>query len=207
MLNRMVGYWNTVDWPEDIRAINKSWRTYGPENIIVYHFESAVRFIDEFYGARELDAFKACAIPAMQSDLFRVLEIYKNGGFYMDLGIELLRSPLEFMSPEREIILYRRWHGRIVNNIFSAKPYNPILSMIKEKILNNIEARVANDVWHVTGPKVWNDATDTGRLSEGIKIIDHKDIAGKTVIFHQKLHHKSGGRHWSDTQKSYSIFN
>lgn len=116
----MVGYWNTVDWPEDIRVINKSWRTYGPENIIVYHSESAMNFIEEFYGVRELDAFKACAIPAMQSDLFRVLEIYKNGGFYMDLGIELLSQPIQFVAPKADLVLYRRWHGRIANGIFAA---------------------------------------------------------------------------------------
>lgn len=202
----MVGYWSTADWPEDIISINKSWHAFGPEEIVVYDFEGAVEFIERFYGKRELNAFYSCAIPAMQSDFFRVLEILEKGGFYSDMGIELLRFPVEFMSAHRDIILYRRWHGRIVNNIFSAKPNNPTLSAIKERILGNIENRVANDVWQVTGPKVWNEVTATGGLSEGIRVINHKDIAGKTVIFHQNLHHKADGRHWSDVQKIRSIF-
>lgn len=206
ILKRMVGYWHTHDLPQDIRKIRMSWEKFGPDSIVIYDREAALAFIGKHYGDREVAAFEACAIPAMQSDLFRVLEILRNGGFYLDLGIELLGHPMEFLSPGEDLVLYRRWHGRIVNNMFAAAPGNPILREICERILVNIEERVSNNVWKVTGPLVWNTVTETGSLQTGIRVIEHADIAGKSVQFHQDLNHKKEGRHWHDQQSNRSIF-
>ena len=205
-LNRLVGYWNTRDWPDDIREIHASWIAYGPKDIKIYDYCEAASFIKDVYGERELNAFKLCAIPAMQSDFFRTLEILELGGLYMDMGIELLRHPAEFLSPDNNIVLYRRWHGRIVNNLFSAEKGNLLLSKIKDVILSNIERRISNNIWEVTGPKVWNDLTNTGQNTAGIRVICHEDIAGKTHVFRQDLNHKDAGRHWKDVQQKHSIY-
>ncbi|NKX45446.1 glycosyltransferase [Roseicyclus persicicus] len=206
MLTRMIGYWDTRPWPDDIREVNETWHVHGPEDITVYDRAEAIDFISKVYGQREVDAFAACNVPAMQSDLFRLLEIVALGGFYADMSIGLLRRPDEFLSPGADLVLYRRWHGRIVNNLFSAEAGNAVLAEILARVLRNIEARIANDVWHVTGPKVWNEVTDTGRLTEGIRVVEHAAIAGKTVVFNQDLFHKKDGRHWSDVQRSQSIY-
>ncbi len=204
---RMIGYWDKADLPHDIEQIRQSWLRNGPKDITIYNHDTARSFIEEHYGRRELECFDACAIPAMQSDLFRVLEIYEMGGFYLDLSIEVLELPIMFLEPADDLRLYRRWHGRIVNNMFSAPANNEILGKIKDKIMGNIEARLSNDVWSVTGPKVWNDVTDTGSLAEGISVYDHKELAGKIVKFRQDLDHKKGGKHWHHQQEKMNIFN
>lgn len=203
---RMIGYWDKPDLPHDIEMIRQSWLNFGPSNITIYNHTTARAFIAEHYGPRELSCFDACAIPAMQSDLFRVLEIYSQGGFYLDLSIQLLQYPALFLEPKNELRLYRRWHGRIVNNAFSAPAGNSLLEKIKDQIINNIEERKSNDVWSITGPKVWNDVTDTGHLSKGIIVHEHDILGGKIVRFRQDLAHKKDGEHWSDKQKTVDIF-
>lgn len=203
---RMIGYWHSADLPKDIAEILQSWHSHGPEEIAIYDRDSARAFIAEHYGSRELACFDACAITAMQSDLFRVLEVCKRGGFYLDLGIELLARPQMFLEAAPGLRLYRRWHGRIVNNMFAAPPGDPLLVRIRDGILSNIEQRISNDVWQVTGPMVWNNITDTGRLAQGMIVFEHVDLAGKVVRFRQDLAHKKDGNHWHEKQKIMSIF-
>lgn len=202
---RMVGYWHTPDLPEDIAKIREGWIANGPAEIRIYDRDQARTFIQEHYSARELDAFDACAIPAMQSDVFRVLEIYALGGFYLDLGIELLARPEPFLAPGDHLVLYRRWHGRIVNNMFACKAGNAILGQIKDRILDNIAQRRDGGVWGVTGPAVWNEITDTGNCA-GVEVHSHEELAERIVRFRQDLSHKKDGNHWSDQEKKISIY-
>ncbi|WP_323718692.1 glycosyltransferase family 32 protein [Paracoccus aminovorans] len=200
---RLIGYWHNPEFPPDIDRIQQSWRAAWPGEITVYNHHTARKFIKGNYGSRELIAFDSCAIPAMQSDLFRILEVFHHGGFYLDMGIELIYPPPHAIDPN-QLVLYRRWHGRIVNCLFAAPPRNPILAKILSAALSNIESRTSNNVWAVTGPGIWISETTNGQR-DGVTVLDHQEIAGEFVVFHQKLSHK-GSRHWSEQQKEASIF-
>lgn len=204
--SRMVGYWNGSALPDDIALTLESWHTYGPQDIEIYSRESAIAFIEKHYGIRERDAFLSCKIPAMQADVFRCLELLKFGGFYLDMGIELLAPPTMFMNIETDLVLYRRWHGRIVNGMFACQAGNPILAEICEKVIDNVTKRVAQNVWLVSGPGVWYAITDNGNKS-GITVFDHETLAEKICRFNQNLAHKKDGKHWSAQQDEQSIYN
>jgi len=203
---RMIGYWDSPQLPADISRILDTWREHGPDDITIYDRDSAVAFIEEHYGPRERAAFLSCAIPAMQSDVFRALEILHAGGFYLDLGIELLAPPTPFLYPGENLVLYRRWHGRIVNNMFSCASRHPILAEITETILDNVTRRVSDNIWLVSGPSVWNTVTHSGGRP-GTEAHEHAELAGNICVFHQELDHKKDGNHWSHQQKDRSIYN
>lgn len=202
---RMIGYWNTLPLPEDISRIRGTWDAHGPEDITIYDHDSAVAFIEQYYGARERDAFLACAIPAMQSDVLRVLEILQMGGFWLDMGIELLAPPTMFLDHGDDLVLYRRWHGRIASGMFASPAGHPLLAEVTERIVDNVTRRLDDNIWSITGPGVWNIVTDTGN-KPGLSVHTHADLAGNICFFNQDLSHKKDGKHWSTQQKNMNIY-
>lgn len=207
MTDRMIGYWNTESLPADIEPIHASWHEHGPSDIRLFSGASALDFVGRTYGEREVRALKACRLPAMQSDLFRVLAIHALGGFYCDVGIRLHAYPSPFL-PVRDgaLTLYRRWHGGINNGMFSAEAGNPILARLIATMLDNIERRASNSVMAVTGPFVWREATDNGN-GEGVVVHEHRAIVGPIFEYDNTLMHRSGPDHWSKRQNEVTIFN
>lgn len=115
------------------------------------------KFIGEHFGRREADAFRACAVPSMQSDYFRYCSVLGFGGIYADADYECLRSlrPLLEGCEGGEIFLGPTpWslNGREANRIWSGffafrEPGHPFLRLALEIATANIEARIAERVW------------------------------------------------------------
>lgn len=89
----LVRYWHDAsDVPADVRACIDSWEQVRGQGIESRMFcdSSAVAFIAERYGDREVRAFGRCRHPAMRCDFFRICFLLAEGGLYVDADDVLL---------------------------------------------------------------------------------------------------------------------
>jgi Glycosyltransferase sugar-binding region containing DXD motif len=157
-------YWNTEDIPDYVADLIATFPDRNPDfRHRVFSELEAGEFIAEHFGSRELVAFRACAVPAMQADYFRYCAIFALGGVYSDADYRCVRSlrPLLDESTGGEIFLgptefaVKGREARRVWNAFFAfrEPGHPFLELALEIATANIEARISEQVWPI-GEKV-----------------------------------------------------
>lgn len=200
-------FWDKPDLPDDLGPLVQSWRDLPRYTHHLFNDETARAFLAEHYPATVVEAFDACMIPAMRSDIFRICAILKMGGWYADCSIEALKDPSQLIKRSDGMVYYRRWHGGVNNGLFAAKAGNAHLTALLDTIVSNVKHRVSDNLFLVTGPGVWNARfpKETPPPPK-TRQLDHSEIANIYVRFHQDLAHKKDGQHWSDQQKSGAIF-
>lgn len=121
-----------------------------------FNVQSADTFIEEHFDARILAAYRKCGVPAMQSDFFRYCILYVYGGVYVDVATENGAALSPLLEKERRGILLQRVPKKILPNgfmYFRAKN-DRLLSAVIDQAVLNIENRLSNNVWQVTGPGI-----------------------------------------------------
>jgi hypothetical protein len=157
-------YWNTEPPPEYMDGLFASFRDLNPEfSHRVFSEAQTERFVAERFGAREAAAFRACAVPSMQSDYFRYCAVLALGGVYADADFRCIRSlrPLVDRPDAGEIFLSPSLHThngittrRVWSQFFAFRePGHPFLRLALELATVNMEERVSEKVWPV-GEKV-----------------------------------------------------
>lgn len=172
----IVQYWDSEAVPPEVAALLAGFDgdRHGLPHL-VFSEAGAAELIGGRFGGRELSAFRACAVPAMQADYFRYCALHAFGGVYVDADFrclaplgELLEGPGSgtfFGRPE----LPPRWRTpefewrervgpyRVVMNSFFAvpSPGHPLLGLAIEIATANVETRVAEDVAVATGPAIF----------------------------------------------------
>lgn len=199
----IVQYWNSEIIPADVKPLISSWSKFNPEfKHIVFTEEQAASFIKVKFGPEAQELFLSAALPAMQSDIFRVAFCLGNGGFYIDVGTQCLGSILSILPSDNKLALMRKWHGGIWNGMIACKPNHPALEAIWNKILHNLRSQSSGDVWEVTGPLSFNQINNDKIYAPNIAVIDQKDIKSFKLI--GELEYRK--EHWSEVQKNQSIF-
>lgn len=181
----LIQYWHDERPPEDVAELLASLRRRNPDlRHLVFDRSSAEAFLAERFSAREVVAFRACAVPAMQADYFRYCAVLALGGAYLDADLRCvapLRSlfaageggrlfgrpqvprgwPADIFGPRPRIGPYRV----IANSIFLfAEPGHPLLELATEIATANIESRVSEDVAVTTGPGIFTSLYLAARL-------------------------------------------
>jgi hypothetical protein len=157
-------YWHTEDVPTYIDDLFESFRHHNLDLCQRIFSESeAEGFIAEHFGLREVEAFRTCAVPSMQSDYFRYCSVLACGGIYADADYRCIRPlrPLLDRSEGGEIFLgptVHRFEGRPTRHIWSGffafrEPGHPFLRLALDIATANLEARIPERVWPV-GEKV-----------------------------------------------------
>lgn len=166
-MRSIVQYWHSEDVPEEVRDLTASFREKNPEmRHRLFHEEEAAEFIAEHLTKREVDAFRACAVPAMQADYFRCCAILALGGLYADVSL-VCRRPLGPLLDEVDSgLLVRLAPSEVIYNGFFAfaAPGHPFLRLALDVTTSNIERRIANSVNRVTGPLVFTCLAEAHRL-------------------------------------------
>src|SRR5262245_47838054 len=143
----LVQYWHSESIPGYIEDLLATFRDHNPSmRHMVFNEGTATEFIARHYGERELRAFHACAVPAMQADYFRYCAVHVLGGTYVDVDFRCER-PLDGLAEFDGMgQLFEREHGGIVNGIFIfTSPRHPVLSLALEIATANIEQRVSQN--------------------------------------------------------------
>lgn len=83
----LIRYWHDPnDIPPDVMVCLESWDRLRHAGFKTHTFNdaTALDYIQEKYGARQLSAFARCRHPAMRCDYFRLCFIVAEGGLYVD---------------------------------------------------------------------------------------------------------------------------
>ncbi len=191
-------FWNTPTPPDEVAALMASWEADTAFTYRRYDADSAEAYIAEHFTDREVNAYRQCAVPAMQADYFRYCALCAEGGVYLDADTSRGDDLAAFIAPaDRGALMTRQ--VRIANDfLFVRNPEDPLLRYCVEQATANIEQRVSNNVWKVTGPwimtRIYN-SDNPDSLFEGYTIHHVRDVRG-VVKFRNDLDYKHGEDHW-----------
>lgn len=158
MLGRAITqYWDTPEIPSYVEDLCETFRSRNPGlSHRLFSESEGERLIASHFGPREAAAFKACAVPAMQSDYFRYCAVLALGGVYADVDYVCVSSlqPLIdrpggeiFLSPTPRA-LKGRDATRLWNGFFAFKePGHPLLRLTVDIATANMEERISERVW------------------------------------------------------------
>lgn len=205
--SKIFQFWDKAELPPDLAPLVDTWRDRSGLQHSLINDDEARAYISRTQPRRVSAAYDACAIPAMRSDIYRLCVVLAEGGWYADCSIECLTRIAPLAPAEANLVFYRRWHGGVNNGLFGAAAKHPLIAGLLDQVCSNVEGRVSDNLFLVTGPGVWNrvfpkDAPPPEQAHE----LAHADIANIAVRFHQELAHKKEGRHWSDLQNQVPIF-
>ncbi|GFD94475.1 hypothetical protein KUL156_46680 [Alteromonas sp. KUL156] len=201
--NTIVQFWNTPDLPEDISKLVATWKAQNPSmQHKLFSYDSALQFIAEHYGTEIQNLFEVAALPAMQSDIFRVAYCLKMGGFYIDCGTRCNAS-IEPLLTDDLLFLVRKWHGGIWNGAIGCNAGHPALEWIWNRIIQNLKARNSNDVWKLTGPLSFNQMVESKEFDGVVNVVEQPSTKPFFDIVNELEHKK---KHWSKVQEKQSVF-
>ena len=176
-------------------------RTWASDTAFDYRrftFETADAFIAFHFDGATRAAFRKCGVPAMQADFFRYCALFVSGGIYVDADTENGGGLPQFIAKcERAMLMNRQ--AKVANDfLYFRNAHDPLLKVIISQAVENIEKRVSNNVWLVTGPGIMTQLyQDPSRadLFAGISIRPARDVR-KHVKFRHDLAYKSGSDDW-----------
>ncbi len=128
-----------------------------------YFFTDAdcLKFIEENYDADVAKAFRCLKPGAFQSDLWRCCVLYKLGGVYFDIKLEM-KIPLATLLEEHPVIFVQDWPQEphcstkvpgLWNGIMISPPGNPIFKACIDEIVESCRTRNYRDNFlDITGP-------------------------------------------------------
>ena len=183
----LVQYWHAPRPPADVAPLLQSFAALNPRmRPLVFDRRAATAFIAERYSERELAAFRACAVPAMQADYFRYCALLALGGVYADADFRCVAPLAELFGAAADDggLLFGRprvpggWppdlfgdrprvgpYRIVANSVFGfPRPGHPLLRLAVELATANVERRLAEDVAVVTGPCVFTSLYLADRL-------------------------------------------
>jgi len=154
---KLFQYWDTGVPPEDVAACIQSVRDVNPEfEHCLYDCDRASWFIAKRLGVRHRDAFLALAVPAMQADYFRLCALWERAGVYVDADSTAMR-PLRTLLAVAPGGYITMWNRMLQNHVLAIpSPGNPFIGAVLELATRNIEARLQDRAFEVTGPALFN---------------------------------------------------
>lgn len=203
--SKLIQYWNKFPLPTDIAELQHSWPSINPDiNCELFDFDKAQEFIFTEYGCDISNLFESAALPAMQSDIFRLAYILAKGGIYIDMATHCKSSLTPLLQFPEKLILMRKWHGGIWNGLLIAQQQNPIVNIIWEKVLDNLKNRKFDDVWQATGPYNFNEVIKSNEDDTHYLIYPQNEITQYFELVNDLDHKKNN--HWSEAQKNNNIY-
>jgi hypothetical protein len=182
----IIQYWHTAQPPERINCGLMSFAECNPDlRHLIFDEPRADAFIAAHFSNRELAAFQACGVPAMQADYFRYCAVFALGGLYADADLRCIadvRPLVRYVEgtlfgrediPERAAAALRYPYPvgpvrDIDNSPFAfGKPGHPLLELAIEVATANIESRVADGpqgIWLTAGQGVFTSMYLLNRL-------------------------------------------
>lgn len=171
----IVQYWHSEDVPHYMGDLFQTFGDLNPDRPhLVFDRRSAASFISQHLGPRRLRAFQACAIPAMQADYFRYCAILVLGGAYCDADTRCVASLSSMIPTGRRGRVFLRRDGVAVLNAYFAfgSPGHPLLELALDVATRNIERRVDDSIYAVTGPLIFTNLYRLHRLGSFDALID-----------------------------------
>ncbi|WP_062362589.1 glycosyltransferase [Vreelandella aquamarina] len=209
-MKNLVFFWDGASTPDEVSAIVGKFKRGWGYRVSLFNDESASSFIQEEFGVEASDLFNDCRIPAMRSDLFRLMYLYVNGGIYIDVKFTPKSLPPDDILEKLmcvDMVLCRWFHGRIVNGFFAARKNSYMLNSLLDAALSNILNKSGSNIFSITGPGMWAKEISGFVESEDYFVVEHDEVF-KNYLNKRKflLSGRGGGDHWSERQKKEPLY-
>jgi len=170
----------------------------------IFDHAQALDFIRQNFSASVVTAFCKCAIPAMQSDLFRYCYLYVMGGFYFDLKTQCSRRFLHsYVDRQEEMLLLTRKHEFLFNGFIGSQPRSLGLCKTIAECVENILNEKMPELYLTTGTPVLTKECKAayGVGYERASVLNYEDNCPITFSGD-----KYNNDHWSVAEKKQSIY-
>jgi len=191
-------FWNMPDPPAEVAALMQGWRAEPGFAYRRFDAPGAEAYIAERIGAKAVAAYRQCGVPAMQADFFRYCALFSEGGVYIDADTERGGDLAAMIAGTGRGLLMNR-QKKIANDfLFVRAAGDPLFEKVIAQAIENIENRVSNNVWLVTGPGIMTHMhLDPARQPwfDGFEIRPAREIR-ETVRFRNDLDYKTSEEDW-----------
>ena len=149
-------YWHTSTIPTEVLPLISTFRLNNPDcEHVLFNEATAEDFIAAHFSEREVAAFRACAVPAMQADYLRYCALLVTGGLFSDADTRCLQSLRPLFEQVEHAHFFRRRNGAIPNGYFITRsPGHELLRFELDVATLNIERKAFSSVWLATGPGI-----------------------------------------------------
>ncbi|TPV55136.1 tetratricopeptide repeat protein [Aestuariibacter sp. GS-14] len=147
---KVVQFWNTKIKPRQINLNMQTWSTAPGFAYDCFSTSSANAFFKGY-----IDNFAAtmnkCALPAEQSDYFRLCYLWEHGGIYADADDILVGDLFSLLDTDKNLILMKEPYG-VGNNFIAVAPKHPVIGAALERAKYALNNRLQVMTWFKTGP-------------------------------------------------------
>jgi hypothetical protein len=170
-------YWDTPIPPDEVVERVAGLRAALPgASAVLLNEETAADFVARHCGPREAAAFRACAVPAMQSDYLRLCILDAQGGLYVDAD-NAAAQPLSAWVDTIPVGMLPIWAGVVGNDtLLVRRPGHPFIRACLQLATENIEHRRFDSVLMVAGPGLFSAmrcAGDAAKEAETSALVAH----------------------------------
>jgi hypothetical protein len=153
---KLFQYWDAPVPPADVQQLIEGFRINNPEfEHVLLNETTADEFIAQHYGPREVRAFRACAVPAMQADLIRLCVMDAVGGIYVDVDNQSVRPLADLIAPVPHALMATALMGQLNNSfLMFRRPHHPFIRACIDLVVENIEKRRFRCISTASGPAV-----------------------------------------------------
>jgi len=104
-------------------------------NHIIFDYEESLDYIKNNYDDKVLETYNLLKNPAHKADLFRYCILYKKGGLYLDIKVELIKDINNLFNPNVLTTCYRK--KNIFNGLISTPKNNPLILDLINYMVDN----------------------------------------------------------------------
>lgn len=231
----ILQYWHSEEIPHEVAELIAGFRSLNPDlELRVFDERAAAELIARRFGERELEAFRACAVPAMQADYFRYCAVHALGGIYADADLRCVAPLRSLLAGPASGALFGRpelppawrtpafeWRERIgayrvvINSLFAfPEPGHPLLELVIEIATANIERRIEGGVWLVTGPAIFTSLyllRELGSFAAFAAYVEGGALAPMPSLLHdaigdcERVHDAFGGVSLRPMDEAYEL--
>ncbi|MAP21496.1 MAG: hypothetical protein CL589_21170 [Alteromonadaceae bacterium] len=148
---KVVQFWNTKIKPRQIDLNMQTWTTAPGFEYECFSTSSANTF---FIDSEDNDfpvTMNKCALPAEQSDYFRLCYLWEHGGIYADADDILVGNLFSLLDTDKNLILMKEPYG-VGNNFIAVAPKHPVVGAALERAKHALDNRLQVMTWFKTGP-------------------------------------------------------
>ncbi|BGE84957.1 MULTISPECIES: glycosyltransferase family 32 protein [Methylosinus] len=201
--------------PKDVQRNIATWTKHHPDlDIHLWRISELEDVLRDFEGHNVLEAIRICRFPTMQSNLIRLVLLYRFGGFWSDLKNFVNRPFLKELLDEELVLVEHqpladpRPPGYLTNSFLGARPGHPFLLECLKEGLAGIDRRMTGSLSSVTGLVLMNRLF--GRAKNANRVPPHRFLtieeAWSDRMMRVAASYQSGSRHWSQLQKTQSLY-
>jgi mannosyltransferase OCH1-like enzyme len=146
--------WKTKSLHNNCLMIRDNIQRLNPNyQIVLYDDDDIDNFIKNNFDEFTYNCFQQLNVGAAKADFWRYCVLYINGGVYLDIDSDIVRSLDDLIDGDEQCIITREGNLGAFNNwIMIFQKNHPVLLDCIKKCCYNITNKTTNDVCFLTGP-------------------------------------------------------